>query len=467
MRTRRGAALAVLTGVSALASWTFAGWRTAAADTVTIAVGNDWYGSSYYQGQGRVYGTTVNAGDTVTWTWLTSRLHTVTECDATFTQCALPGGFDSGLANNGSPPFSHTFDTPGAYYYLCTLHPSATVGMRGSVSVVAPATDTPTASATPTETPTTDSQAEATSRPAGTNTPTPTATSAPPTATATATPTKTPVPTSTATPAPTDFSVRMVNYAFAPRDLTVTAGDSVRWVNDSDTPHTATSDVTGSGAWDSGAVSPGQSFLLRFTRAGTYAYHCTLHPDTGQRGTITVKSAAAGTPTPFEDVSPTATPPPAAMGTASLPESATLAYAARVLEVDQTEYAFAPAQLTISAGDTVRWVNRGALPHNTTADGGAWASPLLMAPGVSFSHTFTAAGTFSYRCTLHATNGQAGTIVVQADRSGRVGQLPAALPATGSGGNVRSHAAWPVILSAAAALAGALALRPRSARRRP
>ena len=105
-----------------------------------------------------------------------------------------------------------------------------------------------------------------------------------------------------------------------------------------------------------------------------------------------------------------------------------LASVARLVEVDQTEYAFAPAQLTINAGDTVRWVNRGALPHNTTADSGAWASPLLMAPGVSFSHTFTAAGTFSYRCTLHAINGQAGTIVVQADRSGRVGQLPAALP---------------------------------------
>ena len=257
----------------------------------------------------------------------------------------------------------------------------------------------------------------------------------------------------------------MVNSAFEPRDLTVTAGDSVRWVNTSDTPHTATSDVTGSGSWDSGAVNPGQSFVLRFTRAGTYSYRCVFHA--GQTGAITVKAPPGATITPPADT-PTAAPPtesPSVLAGEAAPveESAVLASVARLVEVDQTEYAFAPAQLTINAGDTVRWVNRGALPHNTTADSGAWASPLLMAPGVSFSHTFTAAGTFSYRCTLHATNGQVGTIVVRADRSGRVGQLPA----TGSGGQPRSHGGWSATLSAAAALAGALALRARSARRRP
>jgi plastocyanin len=457
MRTRRGAALAVLIVVTALASWTFAGWRMAAADTFTIPVGDDWYGYSYYQGQGRIYGTTVNVGDTVTWTWLTTRLHTVTECDATFTQCPLAGGFDSDIANNTFPPFSHTFDTPGTYYYLCTLHPSATTGMRGSVNVVAPATETPTASATPTDTP---APGTPTAVATETNTPAPTATVTP-------TPTKTPVPTSTATLAPSDYTVRMVNYAFAPRDLTVTAGDSVRWVNDSDTPHTTTSDAAGGGSWDSGVVGAGESFTLRFTWAGTFAYHCFLHPDTGQNGTITVKAPPDATITPPADT-PTAAPPtesPLLLPGEAAPaeESDVLASVARLVEVDQIEYAFAPSQVTINAGDTVRWVNRGALQHNTTADGGAWVSPLLMAPGMSFSHTFTTAGTFSYRCTLHATNGQVGTIVVRADRSGRVGQLPAA----GSGGYARPHAAWSAMLPAAAALAGALALRARSARRRP
>lgn len=459
MRKWHAIALGALFALAAVASWTFVGWRSATAATATVDVGDsgtkDWYGFSFYSGPepSKVYPITVNAGDTVTWTWLptNTRQHTVTECDSTFTQCPPPGGFDSNIRQSSDPPFSHTFNTPGVYNYLCTLH---YVNMRGRVTVVALPTETPTASPTPTDTP---APGTPTAIPTDTHTPAPTATRTPTT-------TPTTVPTATATLAPSDFTVAMVNFAFAPSDLTVTAGDSVRWVNTSDTPHTATSDVTGSGSWDSGAVNPGQSFVRQFTRAGTYSYLCVFHP--GQTGSITVKAPPGATITPPADT-PTAVPPtesPSLLpgGPATVDESGVLAAVARLVEVDQTEYAFAPAQLTINAGDTVRWVNRGALQHNATADNGAWASPLLMAPGVSFSHTFTTAGTFSYRCTLHATNGQVGTIVVRAG-SGRVGQLPA----TGSGGDARSHAAWPVMLSAAAALAGAVALRARSARRRP
>jgi plastocyanin len=464
MRKWHGVALGALIVFTAVASWTFAGWRSAAAANATVNVGDtldkDWYGSSAFSGH--VYPTNVTAGDTITWTWpvTNTRQHTVTQAvmEADGSWVPDPAGFDSGLGDLIPPPFSHTFNTPGVYYYFCILHPTAATGMRGRVTVVAPPTETPTTSPTPTDTP---APGTPTAVPTNTKTVTPTFTPAPPTATATLTP----VPTATATLAPSDFTVTMVNFAFAPRDLTVTSGDSVRWVNNSDTPHNTTSDTTGSGSWDSGAVSPGQSFLLRFARAGTYSYRCVFHP--GQTGSITVKEAPGVTTTPEPSVSPSATAPPMEAPTAQAgdPVSAVdaLARGPQLVEVTQHEYAFAPDTITISAGDTVRWVNRGAIWHNATADDGAWASPLMMASGDEYSHTFATAGTFGYRCTLHATMGQTGVVVVlAAGARGPAGQLPSALPAAGSGGGRRSAAGWPIVLAATAALAGVVALRRRA-----
>lgn len=71
---------------------------------------------------------------------------------------------------------------------------------------------------------------------------------------------------------------------------------------------------------------------------------------------------------------------------------------------------FSPASVTVPVGRTVRWTNAGQLAHNSTSTTGAWASPTLAA-GQSFEHTFQAAGTYTYSCTLHA--GMNGTVVVQ------------------------------------------------------
>jgi plastocyanin len=63
---------------------------------------------------------TVTAGSTVVWTNIGDLPHTVT----------AEGLFDSGLMMTGDR-FTWTFDTPGTYDYLCTLHP----GMVGTVTV--------------------------------------------------------------------------------------------------------------------------------------------------------------------------------------------------------------------------------------------------------------------------------------------------------------------------------------------
>jgi plastocyanin len=78
--------------------------------------------------------------------------------------------------------------------------------------------------------------------------------------------------------------------------------------------------------------------------------------------------------------------------------------------VDIQRSSFSPPTITINVGDTVTWMNTDSIPHTTTSSTGLWDSG-SMAPGASFSHTFTQAGTFSYVCTFH---GFAGSVIVKA-----------------------------------------------------
>ena len=70
-------------------------------------------------------------------------------------------------------------------------------------------------------------------------------------------------------------TVRITNFAFQPTNLTISAGDTVTFVNDDGAPHTATSDA---GAFDTGRLNTGQSASLRFSGAGTHNYICTIRP---------------------------------------------------------------------------------------------------------------------------------------------------------------------------------------------
>jgi plastocyanin len=74
------------------------------------------------------------------------------------------------------------------------------------------------------------------------------------------------------------------NRAFAPDELNVAVGTTVTWTNTDSTSHTSTSDATG---WDSGIVAPGRQFSFVFQNAGTFSYHCAIHP--GMVGTVVVR----------------------------------------------------------------------------------------------------------------------------------------------------------------------------------
>ncbi|HEX2203260.1 MAG TPA: plastocyanin/azurin family copper-binding protein [Longimicrobium sp.] len=78
---------------------------------------------------------------------------------------------------------------------------------------------------------------------------------------------------------------------------------------------------------------------------------------------------------------------------------------------------FAPSQVTIAPGTTVRWINDAAMLHTITPlnpnQAGAWPSQQLDNAGQTYEFTFTTAGTYDYRCNPHAGLGMTGSITVQ------------------------------------------------------
>jgi plastocyanin len=80
-------------------------------------------------------------------------------------------------------------------------------------------------------------------------------------------------------------NLNIVNFAFSPNTATISVNDTVTWTWVG-SPHSSTSDT---GVWDSGVFSAGHTFTRAFTSAGSFPFHCTVHPF--MTGTITVQAA--------------------------------------------------------------------------------------------------------------------------------------------------------------------------------
>ncbi|MBD3880392.1 plastocyanin [Phormidium tenue FACHB-886] len=84
---------------------------------------------------------------------------------------------------------------------------------------------------------------------------------------------------------------------------------------------------------------------------------------------------------------------------------------------DNGMLAFDPANVTIKAGDTVKWVNNKLPPHNIVFEDKGLAAKshdqLMFSPGEAYEVTFDSAGTYSYYCAPHRGAGMAGKITVQ------------------------------------------------------
>ncbi|EJN56987.1 plastocyanin/azurin family copper-binding protein [Halogranum rubrum] len=98
------------------------------------------------------------------------------------------------------------------------------------------------------------------------------------------------------------------NFAFDPKRVTISAGTTVRWINDSEVGHTVTaydgqipSDAAyfASGGFESekaarndvsgGLLVAGETYEHTFDVAGTYEYVCIPHESSGMTGTVVVK----------------------------------------------------------------------------------------------------------------------------------------------------------------------------------
>jgi amicyanin len=92
-------------------------------------------------------------------------------------------------------------------------------------------------------------------------------------------------PTATATQAGNAQTAMIItdssgSFAFSPASLTIKAGTTVTWKNTTAAAHTVTSDD--GKTFDSGTSNPitaqSGTFSFTFTTAGTFAYHCAIHP---------------------------------------------------------------------------------------------------------------------------------------------------------------------------------------------
>lgn len=103
-------------------------------------------------------------------------------------------------------------------------------------------------------------------------------------------PSQTPAPTPAPAPGGPALAVTIPmgaevlgNRSFAPDALDIAVGTTVTWTNTDSTSHTTTSNASG---WDSGIIAPGRQFSFAYQTAGTFPYHCAIHP--GMVGTVVV-----------------------------------------------------------------------------------------------------------------------------------------------------------------------------------
>jgi plastocyanin len=73
-------------------------------------------------------------------------------------------------------------------------------------------------------------------------------------------------------------------------------------------------------------------------------------------------------------------------------------------------FSFTPATAAVPVGTTVTWTNHDDIPHNVVSPAQKFKSPVLDTDE-KFAHTFVAAGTYKYYCSIHPR--MTGQVVVR------------------------------------------------------
>ncbi|HWC43128.1 MAG TPA: cupredoxin domain-containing protein [Actinomycetota bacterium] len=328
---------------------------------------------------------TVAAGTTVTWTNTGSRPHTATDRGGTFDTKPIAPGAKAEV----------TLSTPGTYFYFCRINPAK---MNG-VLVVEPGADEPRA-----------------------------------------------VRVQAVDPGFTGDKLR-----FDPPELTVAAGTTLLVANVGGKPHTLTAD---NGAFDTGIIDPGagggrfagKNASVTLNQAGTFKFHCEIHP-AAMKGTVKVTGEAAS-----------AGPAAASAGP-------------REVDVGAVDFGFEPNNASVAAGGKVQVANKGQAPHTLTFDD-VQLDTGNIAPGATAELTAPdAPGSYSYRCTVHPAKMRGVLVVLGRDTEDPNAQAaappPAATPSGGGGGGPGAGvSAFVLAASVVAAFLGGIGISAFALRRR-
>ena len=104
--------------------------------------------------------------------------------------------------------------------------------------------------------------------------------------------TQTTTKSSSTSSAPTEgavatMDIKIENYMFLPMVTKVKVGDTVTWTNMDAVHHNVVADQKSADAPNGPLIGKGETYSFKFTKAGTYTFHCEPHPY--MHGTVVVE----------------------------------------------------------------------------------------------------------------------------------------------------------------------------------
>jgi plastocyanin len=292
----------------------------------------------------------VAVGTKITWTNTGQRPHTVTDRGGTFDTRPISPGKTGSI----------TFSVPGRYAYFCRINPAK---MNGVVEV--------TAGAQPSRV----NRIQA-----------------------------------------IDPAREGAKLRFDPPQLEVQAGSTLVVANIGGKPHTLTAD---DGSFDTGTITPGAeggrfagtSATLTLPKAGTFPFHCEVHP-AAMKGVLTVTAEAA----------------------AGGGGAAAASTAPNQASVSMQDLKFVEPEVSVAPGGEVTWKNDGKAPHTATFDDVQLDTGTVQ-PGAKGKLTAPdKPGSYSYKCTVHPAAMRAVLVVPGANTPDPTEEVAPAAPAAATGG---------------------------------
>lgn len=190
--------------------------------------------------------------------------------------------------------------------------------------------------------------------------------------------------------------ISIKHFSYSPKELTVTAGSEVRWVNRDSFSHSVVIEGV-----ESRRLMMGSKLGHVFEKPGTYRYHCGVHKS--MQGVVNVVAASgdSASVTPVVEKSP-------ASQSSDVAEPETIKAVGAVSISDPMR--FEPATLKVEVGTEVTWTNNDGSNH------------ILVFPdqrskrlrhGASYTRRFDAPGDYAYECAIHGKK-MTGRVVVVA-----------------------------------------------------